>query len=124
MQLDMLSQTLTPEERDWIDERKFVEQKFAVRDMTSIMLPEEEAKRKREAREASTGQMNELQMEQLRAEVRKTLAEAYKNITQGQKNASASDAHMAVTALDIMSRPEEMEIEREKAQKPDRTAGK
>lgn len=102
MQLDMLSQTLTPEERDWIDERKFVEQKFAVRDMQSMMLPEEEALRKRQAREASMGQMNELQAQQLQAEVRKTLAEAFKNITQGQKNAASADATTSNAALDIM----------------------
>lgn len=103
MQLDMLSQTLTPEERDFIDEQKFVAQKFAVRDLQSMLLPEEEAMRKREARQAAAGELNELQMETMRAEIRKTLAEAFKNITQGQKNAAAADAATANAALDIMT---------------------
>jgi hypothetical protein len=102
MQLDMLSQTLTDDERDWVDERKFVEQKFAVRDMQSMMLPEEEARRKRDARQSANGQMNELQMQQIQAEIRKTLAEAFKNITQGQKNSAAADAQTATAALNIM----------------------
>ena len=52
MQLDILAQSLTDDERDHIDERKFVEQRFAVRDMTSLMLPAEEAMRKKQARAA------------------------------------------------------------------------
>jgi hypothetical protein len=73
-----------------------------VRDMQSMMLPEEEARRKRDARQSANGQMNELQMQQIQAEIRKTLAEAFKNITQGQKNSAAADAQTATAALNIM----------------------
>jgi hypothetical protein len=104
MQLDMLSQSMTPEERDHIDDRKFIEQKFAVRDMQSLLVPEEEAERKQQVREQQQSQLTAVQQQQLEAEVRKTLAEAFKNMTQGQKNSAASDATTANTALDILEK--------------------
>lgn len=102
MQLDMLAQTLTPEERDHIDERKFVEQRFAVRDMSSLLVPEEEADRKKQVREASLSQQSQTQLELIQAQIRDFLSSAYKNITQGQKNSAAADAQTANTALDIL----------------------
>jgi hypothetical protein len=104
MQVDQLSQTLRPEEMDHLDERELLKQKLATRDMTAMLIPEEEAKRKRQLREQSAGQMNQLQMEALQAEVRKTLADAFKAITQGQKNQAAADAETTNTALDILER--------------------
>jgi hypothetical protein len=100
----MLSQSMTPEERDHIDDRKFIEQKFAVRDMQSLLVPEEEAERKQQVREQQQSQLTAVQQQQLEAEVRKTLAEAFKNMTQGQKNSAASDATTANTALDILEK--------------------
>lgn len=105
MQLDIMAQTMTEDERDHIDDRKFTEQRLAVRDMIDMLLPEEEAKRKKEARQAAAGQMSQVQMEQMQAEIRKTLAEAYKNITQGQKNSAAADAENANVALAILESP-------------------
>jgi hypothetical protein len=102
MQTDILAQTMTPEDRDWIDEEKFMRQRMAVRDMEGLMVPAEEALRKRAARQAAQAQISELEMEGMRAEIRKTLAEAFKNITQGQKNAAAADAAVANTALEIL----------------------
>ncbi len=102
MQLDVLAQSLTDDERDHIDERKFIEQRFAVRDMGSLMVSEEQAERKKASRAAAGAEMMDAQKQQLQAEVRKTLAEAFKNITQGQKNAAASDATTANTALEIL----------------------
>ena len=102
MQLDMLSQTLTDDERDHIDERKFIEQKFAVRDMASLLIPEEEALRKKQARSQQMAVMAQLAQALQEAEERKTLSEAFKNITQGQKNAAAADAQTANIAIDIL----------------------
>jgi hypothetical protein len=103
MQLDQMAQMMTDEERDHVDERKFVEQRFAVRDMDTLLLPAEEAERKKQARATSMGQMNELQMQTMQAEIRKTLAEAFKNITQGQKNSAAADAQTSNAALAILT---------------------
>lgn len=102
IQVDMLAQTLTPEDRDYIDEEKLMEQRIAVRDMQDIMLPPEDAKRKRAARLQSQNAMSEKQMQQIDAEVRKTLAEAFKNITQGQKNSAAADAQTTNAALSVL----------------------
>jgi hypothetical protein len=102
MQLDMLAQTLTDEERDWIDEGKFVAQRFAVRDMTSLMVSPTEAKQKKEARQAAMGRMQEAQERHLEAEIRQLLAKAFKEITQGQKNQANADAEVANSALAIL----------------------
>jgi hypothetical protein len=102
MQVDVLAQTLTPEERDHVDERKFVEARFAVRDMTSLLVPEEEANRRKEARNMAMAEEKKTQQELVAAEVRKTLAEAFKNITQGQKNSAAADATTSNAALEIL----------------------
>jgi hypothetical protein len=102
MQLDMLSQTLTDEERDHIDERKFIEQKFAVRDMQSLLVPEEEAERRKEARSQQQAVMAQLAQALQKAQERELLSEAFKNITQGQKNAAAADAQTANAAIGIL----------------------
>lgn len=102
MQLDQLSQTLTPEERDHIDERKFVEMRFAVRDMTSLLVPEEEAERKRQAREQMQAVMAQISQRLQIAQERSLLSQAFKNITQGQKNTAQSDAHSTSAAIDIL----------------------
>lgn len=104
MQLDMLSQTLTDEERDHIDERKFIEQKFAVRDMTSLLVPEEEAQRKKDARSQMQSVMADLAKRLQAAQEREVLSQAFKNITQGQKNAAAADAQTANVALEILEK--------------------
>lgn len=103
MQLDQLAMSLTPEEKDWVDDEQFVKQRFAVRDMESLMLPKEEAMQKRAARTQSQMTEFEANMKLLAAEYRVKLADAYKSITQGQKNASTADATTATTAIDIMA---------------------
>lgn len=102
MQLDMLAQTLTPDERDHVDEREFVKQRFAVRDMTSLLVPEEEAQRKKEARESAQAAQMQQQMKMIEAQIRDTLSDAYKNITQGQKNSAAADAQQVNSAVAIL----------------------
>ena len=104
MQTDVLAQTLTPEDRDWIDEEQFIRQRMATRDMTSLMVPKSEAMRNRAQRMAAQAEMSDLNKQLLQAEIRKTLSDAFKAITQGQKNAAAADAATSNTALDILER--------------------
>lgn len=117
MQLDVLATTLTEDERDHIDDRKFVEQRFAVRDMTSLLVSAEEAKRKKMARQQAAAMMGELQAETGKAEIRKTLAEAFKNITQGQKNSAAADAQTSNAALAILQAGMDDETDKEGSSK-------
>jgi hypothetical protein len=102
MQTDILAQTLTPEDRDWIDEEKFIKQRMAVRDMEGLMVSSEEALRKRAARQASIAEMADLEKQTMLAEIRKTLSEAVKNVAQAAKNQAGADATTTTTALDIM----------------------
>ncbi len=101
MQIDALSQTLTPEERDHIDERKFVEAKFAARDLQGMLVPADEAARVKAARGQVAQQQQELQTRGIEAEIRKTLSDAFKNIAQGQKNTANSQETSVKTALEL-----------------------
>jgi hypothetical protein len=102
MQVDLLATTMTPEERDHIDERKFIEARFGTRDMEDLLVPPEEAQRRKDARAMEAQKMSQQQSEMIAAEVRKTLSDAFKNITQGQKNAAAADAQTTNAALAIL----------------------
>jgi hypothetical protein len=103
VQVDSLVATLTPEEMDHVDDRKLVEARFAVRDMTDILVPPDEARRRKQARQAKMAEMEEMQKQTVQAEVRKTLADAFKGITQGQKNAAAADSTSVKAATDALN---------------------
>lgn len=102
MQTDILAQTLTPEDRDWIDEEKFMKQRMAVRDMEDLMVSADDAMRKRAARQAQMAEVSELEKQKMLAEIRKTLSEAIKNVAQAAKNQAGADATTITAALDVM----------------------
>lgn len=104
MQLDQLAMTLQPDEKLHVDERKMVEQRFAVRDLSGMLVSPAEAKRRQQARDAQAQQAAQQQNEMVAAEVRKTLADAYKNVSQGQKNAAAAEATQVQATLDILEK--------------------
>jgi hypothetical protein len=107
MQLDTLVQTLTPEERDWVDMGKLTRARLASRDLTSIMVSEAEAQQNKESRQQAMASAQQDQEALGKATVREIYARAYKEITQGQKNASASDAQTAGTVIDILAHGQE-----------------
>lgn len=90
-QIDMLSQTLTPEERDHLDERKFVEAKFAARDLAGMLVSEDEAERRKQGRAQAASEQEERASRMVEAEIKKTLTDAFKNVAQGQKNSANAD---------------------------------
>lgn len=102
IQTDLLAQTLTPEDRDWIDEEEFIYQRLATRDMTSILVSKDEAMRNRAQRSAAAAAMGDLNKQMLMAEIRNELAQAFKAISQGQKNIASTDATNTNAALDIL----------------------
>ena len=104
MQIDMLAQSLTEEEKDHIDDRKFATARLRVRDMEDMLVPESVAAQKKEARQQSQSEQMDLQKRMLEAQIRDVLAGAFKQITQGQKNAASADAQTANAALDIMAK--------------------
>jgi hypothetical protein len=104
MQMDNLAATLQPEERLHVDERKLIEQRFAVRDLSGMLVPAAEAERRKQAAGAEAGQQSQQQQELVAAEIRKTLAEAFKSVAQGQKNAAGAEAQQVKSTLDILEK--------------------
>ena len=104
MQLDQLAATLTPEEKLHVDERKMVEARFAVRDMSGMLVGKAEAERRAAQQAETAAKAAQQQDEVVAAEVRKTLAEAFKNISQGQKNAAGAEATQVKSTLDILEK--------------------
>lgn len=104
IQVDTLATTLTPNEMVHVDERKLVEARLKVRDLNDVLVPEDEAKR-RQAQQAQDAQEQKEQAQQMvEANVRKLLSDAFKNITQGQKNNAAADATTTTAALQILEK--------------------
>lgn len=103
IQIDTLAATLTPEERVHLDERKFLEARFAVRDLEDLLLPMDEVDRKQQAAAQQQQQVMAQQQEMVNAQIRETLSKAFKNIAQGQKNAAAADAQSVNAALAVLS---------------------
>lgn len=104
MQVDQMAQSLTPDERLHVNDRKFVEARFAVRDMSNLLDSEDDVKLKRQKMQEQEQEQMQKQDEQQAAQVRKTLAEAFKNITQGQKNVAAADAAAVNSALELLTK--------------------
>jgi Ni,Fe-hydrogenase I large subunit len=101
--LDQLAQTMKPEEMAHIDMRKFVEQRMAARDLEGVMLSPDEALRNQQQQMQLSQKMADLQTQQIQAEIRKTLTDAFKNIAQGQKNSAGADATTTKTALSLVT---------------------
>lgn len=104
MQLDQLAATLTPEEKLHVDDRKMVEARFAVRDMSGMLVSKTEAERRAAQQAERAAKAEQQQEETVAAQVRKTLAEAFKNISQGQKNAAGAEATQVKSTLDILEK--------------------
>jgi hypothetical protein len=102
MQIDVLSQTLTPDERDHLDERKFIEAKFAARDLAGMLVSADEARRRQDGRAQLAAADKAKQTEMLEAQIKKLLAEAFKGVAQGQKNAAGADKTSVETALSMI----------------------
>lgn len=102
MQVDALAQTLTPEEKMHVDERKLVEARLKVRDLGDLLVSKDEAER----RKAQAGKAAQDQQDQARelaeAQVRNLLSQAFKNIAQGNKNSANADATAVTSALTLL----------------------
>ena len=104
MQADSLAQTLKPEEMMHVDERKLVEARVRARDMEDILVTQDEADRRQQAQDQQSQQQADQQQRIAEATIRKTLADAFKGITQGQKNTATADAQMVDSAMQILEK--------------------
>jgi hypothetical protein len=102
MQLDQMAASMTPDEKIHVDERKFVEARFQVRDLGNLLVSPEEAKRRQAATSQQAQQAQEQQQEMMAANIRKTLSDAFKNIAQGQKNSANADATKIEAAMKVL----------------------
>lgn len=105
MVLDNLSQTLSEEDKRYINPYELLRERLASRDIDVgvVLCDKEEAKRRDEAAsEAAQAQKSQTD-ELLSAEVRKILAEAVKALTQSDKNSAAADAAQAKTMMETMN---------------------
>lgn len=102
IQLDSLAQTLTPEDRRKLDERKFLKERLMTRDAEHLMLSETESRRREQQDSQAMAQQNELMRKKAEAEIRELYANAFKSVTQGQKNSAAADAEKVNTVISLM----------------------
>ena len=91
MQVDQLAATLRPEEMEHVDPRKLIEKRFEVRDLTDMLLDVAEVERRQAAGAQKAAQQEAMQTELLQATIRDTLAGAFKDIAQGQKNIATTE---------------------------------
>ena len=70
--------------------------------MGDLLVTQEEADRRQAVQDAQNQQLQQQQQEQAEATLRKVLSEAFKNVTQGQKNAAAADADAVTAALTVL----------------------
>jgi len=102
MQVDQLAQTLQPEERDHVDMRKLVTARMGTRDLLDMLLPEDVVERNQAQKAQQAQTQQELADELQKANARKLLADAFKNIAQGNKNSAMADAASVKSALDLL----------------------
>lgn len=102
LQMDQLVATLTDEEKIHVDSRKLAKARFAVRDMTDLLVSDEEADRIKKLQDQQAQAAMQKQQEMIEANIRKLLSDAFKNIAQGQKNSAAADAQSVSTALQLL----------------------
>jgi hypothetical protein len=102
MQIDQLSQTMTDTERDHVDERKFIEAKFASRDLQGMLVSPEVVAARQNSKAQMAQEQQDKQDKMLEANIRKILADALKGVSQAQKNSAATDKTSVETATTMM----------------------
>lgn len=113
MQLDVLAQTLTDDERDHVDERRFVEARFASRDLEGILVTPDEVKRRKAGKAQQMADQQALAEERQRAEIKDILTNALKNVAQSQVNTAKADKAALEAAISMMDSQEGSEDDTE-----------
>jgi hypothetical protein len=104
MQADQLVQTMTPEEKVYVDSKKLLTYRLRSRDMDDVLVSDSEAQRRQQAQTQEQEEQENQQKELAQATLRKLLSDAYKNISAGSKNTAAADAQTVGAFLDILER--------------------
>lgn len=101
---DNLATTLTPDEKMYVDAKKLLKIRVEVRDMDDIMVDDAEASRREAQAAAAAAEEQKQKSMMFEAQLREALANAFKAITQGQKNTASADAESVLTAEQILER--------------------
>lgn len=103
MVLDNLAQTLDPDEKRYLNRYELLRERLAARDIAvgEVLCTKDEAKRRDAAAADAQRAEKDTTDELLRAEVRKSLAEGVKALTQSDKNAASADAQTAKTQIEV-----------------------
>jgi len=104
MQADELVKSLTPGEQVYIDDKKLLKVRLRSRDMDDIMVDDSEATRRLAQQSQTQQQQQDAQNRMIEANIRKVLSDAFKGITQGQKNTAAADADTVNSVMQLLER--------------------
>ena len=104
--LDNMAQTITPDERIYINEYEFLRERLECRDvdLRGVLCSREEADQRKKANDQAKQDQASKQAELMQAEVRKLLADAAKALTQSDKNAANADATQANVILNALEK--------------------
>jgi len=101
IQMDQLKAGMTPEDWELVNREKFLRTQFSARNLDDMLLPPEVVEMRKQARSQEAAQQKDLMVKAATAEVRKTMAEALKNITQSQKNSASADNATVEAAMKL-----------------------
>jgi len=111
-QLNQLSLTLDQDEKDHVNERKKVMEKFKASDLPMDLLdPEHVVEQKRQARAQQQEAARKLSEDQIRAEVREKLSKVVKNLTDAQVAQASGASEIISTLVDAIREDETDENE-------------
>ena len=102
--LDNLSQTLTPEEMDFIDSKALLKRRLSARDLPldELLVPDEVAEKRRQERTQAQQEQQRLAQERHDAEVEEIRSSTLKDTSQAQKNLDAADANLFHNVLQAL----------------------
>lgn len=118
IQLDNLAQTLTEEEKQYVNMRKLIKARLRVRDLDASDIVYDDAHcdqvdaDRAAAQQAAKAQQDEM----LRAQIREILSQVMKNLSQAEKNAANAEATQANVLLSALEKG--LQAPQEQAQEP------
>lgn len=101
IQLDNLAQTLTEEEKMYMDMHKFAEERVRVRDLASkgLVVSKDEATRRERVAQEERAAAADQQRRMVEAQIKEVLAGVLKDLSQAGKNSAAAEADTANVIL-------------------------
>lgn len=106
IQLDNLAQTLTDEEKKYVDFRELVRERVRVRDLQAeaIIFDDDRCDQIDQQTQQDQQQQQGQQQQMLQAQIREMLAAALKDLSQAGKNTAAAEATTANVILDALEK--------------------